>query len=102
MSRVQHHHHCPPLQTSPTLGEENHPLTDEQQLKKGIFRFKYERRPVKITVREQGSGGVKDRYAGISNVFVLEGELLVPSSEAYTPKTLFCFMHPAASMNMLP
>ena len=89
------------LHPNPTLGEENHPLKEEN-LKKEIFKFKYERRPVKITVREQGSGGVTDRYAGLSNVFVLEGELLIPSSEAYEPKTLFCFMHPAASMAMLP
>ena len=78
------------LHPNPTLGEENHPLKEEN-LKKEIFKFKYERRPVKITVREQqGSGGVTDRYAGLSNVFVLEGELLIPSSEAYEPKTLFC------------
>ena len=89
------------LYPSVTLGEEKHPI-NEANLKKEIFKFKYERRPVKITVHEQGSGGVTDRYAGITNVFVLEGELLIPSSEAYTPKTLFCFMHPAASMAMLP
>ena len=33
---------------------------------------------------------------------MLEGELLVPSSEDHKTKTLFCFMHPAASMAMLP
>ena len=53
-------------------------------------------------MREKGSGGLTDRYAGIAGVFVLEGELLVPSSEDQKRKTLFCFMHPAASMAMLP
>ena len=72
MSRVQYkgNHHT--LYRNRTLGEENHPL-DENELKKEVFRFVYERRPIKITVREKGSGGLTDRYAGIAGVFVLEG-----------------------------
>jgi catechol 2,3-dioxygenase-like lactoylglutathione lyase family enzyme len=98
---------CIPFRRHDTLGEEKHPI-DEQSLgqskkpgRGNLFRFIYDRRPVKITVREKNGGGVKDRYGGVTGVFVLEGELLVPSSSSPKHSTVLVFMHPAASMNML-
>ena len=69
--------HGPALCRHDTLGEEKHPI-DEQSLgqskkpgRGNLFRFIYDRRPVKITVREKNGGGVKDRYGGVTGVFVL-------------------------------
>ena len=57
-----------------------------------MFRFIYDRRPVKIVVRETGGGVAADSYGGIAEVFVLEGELLVPSSTSPEQSTVFVFM----------
>jgi|SaaInlStandDraft_5_1057022.scaffolds.fasta_scaffold103624_2 hypothetical protein len=80
------------------LGEENNTIRENSLKEIRLFRFIYSRRIVKITVRESGGGGVKDKYGGVSGVFVLEGELLVPSSSSRdTQETVLVFMHPAAS-----
>ena len=94
------------LTPSDTLGEEQHPLLEDESVptlpRKGFFRFTYDRRPIKIPVREVGGGGVNDKYGGIQNAFVLEGELLVPNGSSPECRTVLVFMHPAATMNLLP
>ena len=85
-----------------TKGEEQHPISEESLSRQSFFRFKYQRQVVKVVVREQGSGGIADKYGGIPDVFVLEGELLLPNVSSSESKTVMVFMHPAATMNMLP
>ena len=66
-----------------------------------LFRFKYDRRPVKVVVVEAAGG--HDSYGGLHNAFVLEGDHLVPSTTSKkVPSTVVVFMHPSAVMNLLP
>jgi len=85
-----------------TKGEEQHPISEQSLSRQSLFRFRYQRQVVKIVVKEEGSGGTVDKYGGIPNVFVLEGELLIPNASSGERKTVLVFMHPAATMNMLP
>ena len=89
------------LKRNALLGEEKNPVQENALAKINLFRFIYSRRPIKITVREKGGGGTKDKYGGVSGIFVLEGELLVPSSSSpITKETVLLFMHPAASSKL--
>ena len=67
-----------------------------------LLRFRFDRRPLKIVVREDADADVdSDTYGGVGGIFVLEGELLVPSSSSdECASTVLVLMHPAAVMNM--
>jgi len=66
-----------------------------------LFRFRYDRRPVKVVVFETDGG--HDSYGGLHDAFVLEGDHLVPSSTSPdVESTVVVFMHPSAVMNLLP
>lgn len=77
-----------------------------------VYRFRYERRGVKIVVRpppfavsaSKSRGSIHDG-GNAHGIVVLEGELIMPNSVKGAPydyDTVCLFMHPAAVMNMLP
>ena len=87
------------------LGEDLHKEVDkDEQLSashSSLFRFKYDRRPVKVVVFESDAG--YDSYGGTHDAFVLEGDHLVPSCVSNrVESTVVVFMHPSAVMNLLP
>ena len=68
-----------------------------------LLRFRFDRRPLKVVVQEQADANdtADDTYGGVGGIFVLEGELLVPSSSSdECASTVLVLMHPAAVLNM--
>ena len=53
-------------------------------------------------MRETGKAVGEDTYGGVAGIFVLEADLLVPSSTSPQTSSVCVFMHPCAAMNMLP
>ena len=55
------------------------------------------REPFKLLIQDEDTNdNLKEKYGGVSGSFVLEGELLTPSSSEPRPELVFVFVHPNA------